>query len=84
MAKSRKSAAENAGMDVPRCSHCGGEMVLTRIEPDQPGHDRRTFECKDCGHLETKTVRFRELTENESAAARRRRPATVHPHPLHH
>jgi transcription elongation factor Elf1 len=27
-------------------------MMLARIEPDRPDHDRRTFECANCGHVE--------------------------------
>lgn len=24
-------------------------MMLARIEPDEPGHEKRTFECPSCG-----------------------------------
>jgi hypothetical protein len=30
----------------PTCAKCGGPMWLTRIEPDEPGSEQRTFECK--------------------------------------
>jgi transposase-like protein len=33
----------------PTCERCGAPMWLTRIEPDRPRHERRTFECKACG-----------------------------------
>jgi transposase-like protein len=39
------------------CPACGQPMWIVRIEPDKPGHDRRTFECADCKHLETFIVK---------------------------
>ena len=30
----------------PRCARCGAPMWLTRIEPYEPDHDQRTFECQ--------------------------------------
>jgi hypothetical protein len=48
------------GTFCPACPRCRGMMLLCRIEPsDQPGHDLRTFECRSCGHAETRKVRFR-------------------------
>ncbi len=41
------------------CSECGSPMDLTRIEPDKPGHDLRTFECPQCQHSETIVVQFK-------------------------
>ena len=35
----------------PTCERCGAPMWLTRIEPDRPHHERRTFECKACGKM---------------------------------
>jgi len=35
-------------------------MWLVSIEPDQPGHDRRTFECPRCQELTIKVIKFRE------------------------
>ena len=43
----------------PTCETCGAPMWLTRIEPDKPDHDRRTFECKACGHLVTEIVKYK-------------------------
>jgi hypothetical protein len=34
-------------------------MMLTRIEPDAPGYDRRTFECPQCENSETVLANFR-------------------------
>jgi len=35
----------------PICDRCGAPMWLTRIESDEPGRDRHTFECKACGNM---------------------------------
>ena len=32
-------------IEKPKCEKCGAEMWLARIEPNEPGHDLRTFEC---------------------------------------
>jgi hypothetical protein len=42
----------------PPCPKCSARMTLTRIEPDAPGIDRRTFECEQCQHIETVLVSF--------------------------
>jgi hypothetical protein len=34
-------------------------MPLTLIEPDKPDHDRRTFECRHCGHAESIVVKYK-------------------------
>ena len=33
----------------PPCSACGKPLILTRIEPDAPGHDLRIYYCAACG-----------------------------------
>jgi len=43
----------------PPCPRCGTNMMLARIEPDEPGHDRRIFECPRCDHEELVVVKFR-------------------------
>ena len=43
----------------PLCPKCAAMMLLARIEPASPGHDRRTFECRKCGHSERVVVKFR-------------------------
>jgi hypothetical protein len=35
-----------------RCQNCGTTMMMTGIEPMEPGTDRRTFACDQCGHEE--------------------------------
>ena len=36
----------------PECPMCAAQMYLARIEPEKPGHDLRTFECRECEHVE--------------------------------
>jgi hypothetical protein len=33
-------------------------MMLARIEPYKPNHDKRTFECFDCDHVESMVVKI--------------------------
>ena len=34
-------------------------MLLSRIEPNVPDHDKRTFECPACGHERSEVVKFK-------------------------
>jgi hypothetical protein len=43
----------------PECPACGAPMWLARIEPDEPDHDRRTFECPRCQDEVTEVVKYR-------------------------
>ena len=43
----------------PRCKECGVPMWLTRLVPDRPDHDKRTFECKACGASVTEIVKYK-------------------------
>jgi hypothetical protein len=43
----------------PPCPHCRTRMMLVRIEPDRPDHDKRSFECSTCGHEHSEIVKFR-------------------------
>ena len=43
----------------PQCSKCGAKMMLARITPDKPDHDRRTFECAVCDHSESHVVKYK-------------------------
>jgi DNA-directed RNA polymerase subunit RPC12/RpoP len=42
----------------PPCATCGAGMLLSRIEPDKPDHDKRAFECPNCRHAESVVVKF--------------------------
>ena len=44
---------------MPTCEKCGAKMWLVRIEPDAPGHDRRSFECPQCENVFQETVKYR-------------------------
>src|SRR5947209_10341455 len=37
----------------PPCSRCGRPLILTRIEPWDPGFDLRIYYCAHCGDHET-------------------------------
>ena len=37
----------------PPCSKCGRPVILTRIEPENPGFDRRIYYCAHCAETET-------------------------------
>jgi hypothetical protein len=34
-------------------------MLLARIEPDKPDHDKRTFVCSICDHSESFVVKYK-------------------------
>ena len=36
----------------PPCSKCGRPLILTRIEPEEPGFDLRTYYCAACENSE--------------------------------
>src|SRR5277367_295129 len=48
-------------IERPPCIKCGTQMLLTRIEPDKPDHDRRTFECPECAHAESIVVKYQQV-----------------------
>jgi hypothetical protein len=41
-----------------KCPACKAFMYLARIAPDEPGFDRRSFECPRCQHVEISVVKF--------------------------
>ncbi|MEA2993147.1 MAG: hypothetical protein QOD40_2067 [Alphaproteobacteria bacterium] len=57
MSESRVSPTP-CSIEPARCPKCGEPMKLTRIEPGEPGHDLRMYECK-CGHSETRDVAYK-------------------------
>jgi hypothetical protein len=59
MPQIRTFYSEQPFMDQPRCPMCGSRMWLDHIEPDEPDHDKRTFECPRCQHVESVIVNFR-------------------------
>ena len=46
-------------IEHPDCANCGAPMWLIRVEPDEPDHDRRTFECQACGNSKIEIVKLR-------------------------
>ena len=49
----------SAAIIRPPCPKCGAKMLLARIEPDKPDHDKRTFECPSCGNEHSEVVKFK-------------------------
>jgi len=43
----------------PFCELCKSQMWLACIEPDEPGYDRRTFECPACPNVTVRIVKYR-------------------------
>ena len=37
----------------PMCEQCDKPMCLIRIDPVQPGCEKRTYECPQCGRKES-------------------------------
>lgn len=46
-------------IELPACAGCGGLMLLTRIDPDHPDHEKRTFECTACKREQSAVVKYR-------------------------
>ena len=40
--------SSRAEFGIHPCLRCGKPMRLVCIEPDQPGHEVRIFECSEC------------------------------------
>lgn len=40
----------------PRCPDCQARMITIAIASGPEGFERRTFECRKCGHAETDIV----------------------------
>ncbi len=53
-------------IERPPCIKCGTQMLLTRIEPDKPDHDRRTFECPECAYQESIVVKYQQVAEADA------------------
>jgi hypothetical protein len=51
----------------PFCECCRAQMWLACIEPDKPGHDKRTFECPMCTNFTVKVVKYRPSKNNLEA-----------------
>jgi len=43
----------------PACPKCGTRMWLARLDPDETGYGRRTFECPECDHSITEVVKYK-------------------------
>ena len=53
------STSYSVSIKRPSCPKCGTQMLLSRIEPDAPDHDKRTFKCSACSHELSEIVKFK-------------------------
>jgi hypothetical protein len=51
----------------PFCELCKSQMWLACIEPDEPGHDKRTFECPGCPNVTVRIVKYRATGSSPSS-----------------
>jgi transcription elongation factor Elf1 len=58
MAQSQFTQSSPQIGEGPNCPKCGAQTWLAHIEPDEPDHDRRTFECPRCQHERTVVVKY--------------------------
>jgi hypothetical protein len=56
MAAIRKPDPELLPIHLRRCPHCQTRMITVGIESEPSGFERRSFECRNCGHAETGTL----------------------------
>jgi len=58
----RQSQSLNSKSELvanPICPKCSVHMMLTRVDPDEPGYDKRTFECQVCNREQSIVVKFK-------------------------
>ena len=46
-------------LSQPTCPQCDTRMWLVRIEPDEPDHDKRIFECPRGEKVVSEIVKYR-------------------------
>ena len=56
MRQSNSSLQSSPPMHAGACPKCSLPMWLVHIEPDDPDHDIRTYECPECMHSEVLVV----------------------------
>jgi hypothetical protein len=45
-------------IEYPNCAKCGTPTRIVAIEPDKPGHEKRTFICSECEHRQSLIVKY--------------------------
>jgi predicted RNA-binding Zn-ribbon protein involved in translation (DUF1610 family) len=58
MTDAQPAAMESHAIVRDPCPGCGTAMLLARIEPDQSGHDLRTFECPQCKQSKRRIFKY--------------------------
>jgi hypothetical protein len=56
--KSFSPRSPRAEPPPPSCTRCDSTVVLTRIEPADPGYDLRFFHCPKCRNADRYLVRY--------------------------
>jgi hypothetical protein len=56
MASVRKSDPELLPIHRPRCPGCQMRMMSADVSSGPEGFERRTFECRKCGHTEIRII----------------------------
>jgi hypothetical protein len=56
MRQTKSSLQSSPPIHTPACPKCGLPMWIIRIEPDDPDHDLRTYECPECKRAEVLLV----------------------------
>ena len=59
MGQFHSRTSPSQAVERPTCPECRNRMMLARIEPDKPGHDKRTFECPECQHIEIVVAKYK-------------------------
>ena len=48
-AKAMSDSTQKSANLRPPCSRCGKPLILTHVEPKQPGFELRVYYCASCG-----------------------------------
>ncbi len=59
MPQSQYALAPSLSIHLPICPTCRTAMMIIRIDPEKPDHDRRSYECSKCDHSESRVVKFK-------------------------
>jgi DNA-directed RNA polymerase subunit RPC12/RpoP len=54
-------------IEHPVCRQCGKPEWLIRIEPAEPGYEKRTYECPECGQKQSMLVSRTSPLRNRAA-----------------
>jgi hypothetical protein len=61
-------------VQAPPCLRCGAATMLTRIAPFELGYDLRSFECTNCGQVDTIKIAHGQLAASAASLNARQQP----------